>query len=109
MRLFSLPLLFAACTPEDATSDVPVCHEPDVSLYCTHYGGDGPCEPATLTEDAEPCGELMVVRSGPNLSGEDHVFRDGEHIGTQFWTDTNSYCGGYVYTYGEAIDLLDCR
>ncbi|MEN0062695.1 MAG: hypothetical protein AAGA48_11130 [Myxococcota bacterium] len=91
------------------------CLERDLSLWCYHQYPDGPQTPP----NAPPCeapedlnlepdsfyeGVLSSV-SGPGFSGVDHYFSasTGQHIATKFWTDTDSYCGGFTFWYGEHL------
>jgi hypothetical protein len=93
------------------------CHEP-LALWCTHSeqaeGPDIPegvarsdvaCAPAEYRSEAvAACGDYETSGESGGYTGAQHFFLDGEHVGTRYWTDTNHYCGGFEFWYGEKVD-----
>jgi hypothetical protein len=61
--------------------------------------------PTLSDEGSVSCGnEYDVIATSGGFSGEAHYFRDGEHVATAFFTDTNTHCGGFVFWYGRKVD-----
>lgn len=96
------------------------CLHRDLDAWCFHQeNANGPvppeegstCEPPELRvggqipAGTERCGDFLVVSTEPNFVGTIHYF-DAEteaHVATQYWTDVNGYCGGFVFWYGERV------
>lgn len=61
--------------------------------------------PPLSDEGSVSCGnEYDVIAWSGGFTGEAHYFRDGEHVATAYFTDTNTYCGGFVLWYGKKVE-----
>ena len=91
------------------------CRTGNLDLWCWHDPeADGPvapanagCEPPIPSDHAvEESGWLVDTPGGANFSGLTHYFDADtlEHVSTVYWTDVNTYCGGFEYTYGRKIN-----
>jgi hypothetical protein len=111
MRLtLALGWLVAGCGGSPFTDG---CLDRHLDRWCNHREneepphGEGGCAPAELPADAETesCGDYVVLDDVGDygFTGYNQYFLDGEHVATQYWTDYNHYCGGFVYWYGERV------
>jgi len=104
LGLASAALTLASCDPSPCTKPL--------DQWCLHseeQGGpvdrDVACDPPEVTpESLTPCGAYDVTTFTGGFSGHTHYFLDGEHVATNFVTDTNRYCDGFVFWYGRKID-----
>lgn len=97
----------AGCDPSPFTNG---CLDRHLDRWCNHDSEadgatEGGCADPALPDGAPDgsCGDYVVTSSGPNLSGVDHYFLDGEHVATAYWKDVNTYCGDYVFWYGQRV------
>lgn len=88
------------------------CVERDVDSWCYHDAsakgpvvpdGAGACEPPTATPEYR-CGDYDVVNQGGGFTGAVFYYdTTGALAAVDYWTDVNTYCGGYDYWYGKRI------
>lgn len=93
------------------------CLHRDLDVWCHHEESEGgpvesdeTCASVSFEagEGAYRCGDYDVTPSGPDFTGRDLYFdhETGELVAVRYWTDVNTYCGGFSYWYGERV--LDC-
>ena len=112
-------MLFALLIACSASLEDRGCLDRNLAEWCYHdESADGPVNPDDLSCD-EPsfeantdsimCGDVdITVVSAGGFTGMEQYFdhASGELIAVRYSTDTNHYCGGFNYWYGERV--LDC-
>ncbi len=91
------------------------CVNANLDRWCDHNEstrdtgaspGAAACDPPSSAGAVPtPDGDHLLAGGGGGYSGVRHYFdaATGDHVATEYWTDTNTYCGGSSYGYGTHL------
>lgn len=103
MRAILVGVCATACV------DVSPCVEEPLELWCRHDESvegptsDLPCDPPEAPPPAPSCGDYTLETTSGGYTSITHYFLDDAHVAVRYTTDTNHYCGGFDFWYGERI------